>query len=237
MSAVAIAATAAVGLGEAAVGFFKEKSANKRAKQLAASRPKLQASPYLQDALTEAESAYSQGMSPEAKAAYEQDADRDLSTSVGASLRMGGSPNNVASIVSASDTGRQRLAIMKDQMKLSNLNNLFRAQTAMEESRQQGVQFNEWAPWADDAQANAQAKATGQSEIFSGINTAASGAMRFGEAASVKKDYGGYFAPRATSTPATLASTTTGFSSPASTVNVTPNSSFLDGLLNEGNNG
>lgn len=179
MSAAALAVTGAVGLGEAAIGFFKEKSANKEAKKLNATRPKLKDSPYLKDQLSLAESDLSTGMSADAKTAYEQDIDRDQSSAIGAVTRLGGSPNDVGSVFAKGENGRQRLAIMKDNMRLNNINNLVRAQDASEEQRQKEFQFNEWAPWADAAQANAGQKAAGQSEIFSGLNTAAGGAMKF----------------------------------------------------------
>lgn len=192
MPAGGLVTAGVIGLGEAAVGFFKEKSAAKKAKQLAATRPKLQSSPYLKDQIALAESDLSTGMSADAKRAYQQETDADQSSSIGAITRMGGSPNDVGSIFAKSQNGRARLAIMRDNLRLNQINNLTRAQDANEESRQQQFQFNQFAPWADEAQANAQAKAAGQSEIFSGLSTAAGGAMRYGEGVNSSNQFKQY---------------------------------------------
>lgn len=192
MSAAALAVTGAIGLGEAAVGFFKEKSANKKAKELAATRPKLKASPYLQDQLSLDESELSTGMSADAKEAYKEQTDADQSSSIGAITRLGGSPNDVGSVFARSENGRARLAMMKDNLRLNQIANLGRAREASEEEREKEFQFNEWAPWADEAQANAGQKAAGQSMVFSGLNTAAGGAMKFGEQQSSNTQFQKY---------------------------------------------
>jgi hypothetical protein len=193
MPAGGLVTAGVIGLGEAAVGFVDSEKAAKRAKELAATRPKLAPSPYTKDQISLAESELSTGMSGAAKTAYEQDMDKSLSTSLGTSLRMGGTPNNVGSIFANSAEGRARLAIMKDNLRLSQIRNLYEAQGTSEEEREKEFQFNEWAPWADESQANAQAKATGQSEIFSGLSTAAGGAMRFGEGQQATKQQNQYF--------------------------------------------
>lgn len=194
MPAGGLVTAGVIGLGEAAVGLINTSKANKKAKELAATRPKLAPSPYLKDEISLAESDLSTGMSGAAKTAYEQDMDKSLSTSLGTALRMGATPNNVGSIFANGAEGRARLAMMKDNLRLSQINNLVRAQQGSEESRQQQFEFNDWMPWSDSAQANAQTKATGQSEIFSGLSTAAGGAMRFGENQSAQKQQQQYLA-------------------------------------------
>lgn len=221
MAGTTLGASAVLGLGEAAIGFLQQGQANKKAKELAASRPKLAPSQYLKDDLSLAESDLSNGMSAEAKTAYESDMDKSLSSSLGAITRMGGSPNDVGSVFANSATGRARLAIMKDNLRLSKITNLSRARSASEEEREKEFQFNEWAPWADKAQANAQAKQTAQSEIYGGLNTVGAGVMRFGQEKSSEKMFANYFnqkAPQASGGGATTPP-------PAGA------ESFLDGLL------
>jgi hypothetical protein len=235
MSAAALAVTGVLGLGEAALGFVKEEKADKRAKELGATRPKLAPSPYTKDQISLAESELSTGMSGAAKTAYEQDMDKSLSTSLGTSLRMGGTPNNVGSIFANSAEGRARLAIMKDNLRLSQIRNLSEAQGTSEEERQKEFQFNQWAPWADEAQANAQAKATGQSEIFSGLSTAAGGAMRFGENQSAQKQqqqylsFQKYLAGLGKGGNTTGGGNTNAVAEPAN--QSAPDTSFLDNLI------
>lgn len=193
MPAGGLATAAVLGIAEAGIGLINKGKANKKAAQLAASRPKLGPSEYLKDQLSLSESELSNGMSAGAKTAYEEGLDKDLSSSLGAVTRMGGSPNDVGSVFANNATGRQRLAIMKDNLRLTQINNLTRSQDANEEYSEKQFQFNQWAPWADSAQANAQDKANAQSEIFSGVNTAAGGAMRFGQQQNQKKLFNNYF--------------------------------------------
>lgn len=194
MSSAALAVSATIGLGEAAVGFFKEKSADKKAKELAATRPKLSASPYLQDQLSLDESELSNGMSADAKRGYQEQADADQSSAVGAITRLGGSMNDVGSVFARSENGRARLAMMKDNLRINQINNLSRDRSASEEEREKEFEFNQWRPWADAAQANAGQKAAGQSMIFSGVNTAAGGVMKFGEQQNSNSQFQKYLA-------------------------------------------
>lgn len=230
MSGVAVAATsAAVGLGEAAVGFFKEKSAEKTAKKLAATRPTLKDSPYIKDQLSLAESQLSTGMSADAKATYEQDMDRSLSTSLQAVLKGGGNPNNVGEIFSSDTQGRQRLALMKDNLRLANIDRVTRAQDAAEEMREKQFAVNEDAPWKDAAQATAAARQGGENMMWSGLGTAASGVMRGIEETGSAGDYA-----KATTVNTPLANTKGTTPSPAASVStINPNSapSLLDTLL------
>ncbi len=171
-------------------------------------------------------------MSGAAKTAYEQDMDKSLSTSLGTALRMGATPNNVGSIFANGAEGRARLAMMKDNLRLSQINNLVRAQQGSEESRQQQFQFNEFAPWADDSQANAVAKGNAQSEIFSGLSTAAGGAMRFGESENSTKQFQKYLASlnKGGGNASSGGGNNNAVAEP--TNQAAPDTSFLDGLLN-----
>lgn len=186
MPAGGLVTAAVIGLGETAIGLINASKAKKKAAELAKNRPTLKDSPYLNDQLALSESELSTGMSAGAKTAYEEDLDRSESTSLGTALRMGGTPNTVSAIMAESNNGRQKLAIMKDQLRLAEIDRLARAQDAKEEERQQQFQFNEWAPWADQAQANAEARKAAQSEEFQGLNTVAGGAMRFAEGQTAK---------------------------------------------------
>jgi hypothetical protein len=184
---------AGIGVGTFAVGLINKNKANKQAKQLQASRPQLQDSPYLKDQVSLAESQLSTGMSAEAKNAYESDLDKSLSTSLSTVLKGGGSVNNISEILSGDQQGRQRLAMMKDNLRLNNINNLVRAQDAAEQFRQEQFQVNSDAPWKDQAQAAAQARQGAENQMWSGISTAAGGVMRGIETNSAKTDTNNYF--------------------------------------------
>lgn len=193
-------AAVAVGVGTAAYGVVKGAKAKKEAKRLAASRPELEASPYLDDQLSLAKSELSSGMSGAAENAYEQGLSRDVSSSLDAILKGGGDVNNVAEIFDRSAVGRQRLALMKENLRLSQIGNLVNAQNAYGNQEQQRFQFNQWAPWADSAQANAQARQGAQNMIWSGVQTAGSGVAGYMQGQRANSDYNSYFNTPAKST-------------------------------------
>jgi hypothetical protein len=182
-----------LGTAQAAIGLINAGKTKREAARLAASRPKLEASPYLDDQLSLAQSELSSGMSGAAESAYEQGLSRDVSSSLDAILKGGGDVNNVAEIFDRSAVGRQRLALMKENLRLSQINNLVNAQGAMENQRQQMFQFNEAAPWFDAARANAQGRQKAQDMIWGGLQTVASGAMTSGQSASAQNDFSNYF--------------------------------------------
>lgn len=184
----------AVGLGEAVVGLINSGKAKREAAKLQASRPQYTQSPYDKDALALAQSEVSTGMSGEAKNAYEQGIDRDLSGSLSTILKGGGSVNNVAEVFDHANQGRQKLAIMKDNLRLNQIHGLVTAQELNSQEREKAFQFNQWAPWADSAKANAGARTAADGQIWGGVNTLGSAIMGFGHELAAKKDTNNYFA-------------------------------------------
>ena len=177
--AVAALIPAAIGAYGIISGAISKGKANKRAKQLAATRPKEQDSPYAKDALSLAESELSTGMSGKAKQAMEEGEDKDYSNALGAILKGGGSVNNIGSLFSEKAGGRQKMALLQENLRLNQISNLQRAQQINEDNQKQEFEFNQWMPWADESQANAQAKADSSKEINSGINTLGSAASSY----------------------------------------------------------
>lgn len=190
--AKAIPATA-LGLAQTVTGLINSKKTKREAARLAASRPKLESSPYLDDQLSLAQNELSNGMSGAAENAYEQGLSRDVSSSLDAILKGGGDVNNVAEIFDRSAVGRQRLSLMKENLRLSQINNLVNAQGAMENQRQQMFQFNDWAPWADASRANAASRQKAQDMLWGGLQTVASGVMSAGQSAGAQNDLNNYF--------------------------------------------
>lgn len=193
MPAGGLVVAGVIGAGTAVAGMIKASKARKEAAKLAASRPKYEPSPYYKDAVSLAQSELSTGMSGEAKNAYEQGIDRSLSTSLNAIMKSGGSANNIAEVFDGSNQGRQRLAMMKDNLRLNQIGNLVRAQQLGSEEREKGFQFNEWAPWADAAKANAGERTAADQQIWSGINTVGSAAGSYFGAKGGAAKLGGYF--------------------------------------------
>lgn len=184
----------AIGLGKAVVGLINSGKAKREAARLAASRPKYKESADAQDALKLANSELSTGIGGEAKNAYEQGIDRSLSTSLDTVLKGGGSANNVATIFDASTVGRQRLALMKSNVRLNQVNNIVRAQEFHTDQREKAFQFNDWAPWADQSKANAGARQAADDQIWSGVETAGSAVIKGVGAKRAKTEMDQYLA-------------------------------------------
>jgi hypothetical protein len=77
---------------------------------------------------------------------------------------------------------------------------LVNAQNAYGNQQQQMFEFNQWRPWADSAQANAQARQGAQNMIMSGVQTAGSGVMSYAQGQQAKSDMNSYFDTPARST-------------------------------------
>lgn len=183
---------AALGAAQAVTGLFKSGKAKREAAELERTRPELQDSQFVEDQLSLAKSELAGGMSSAAENAFEQGLSRDLSTSLDAILKSGGDVNNVADIFDRSQTGRQRLSLMKENLRLNQINNLVNAQGAAENERLQQFQFNEFAPWADKAQANAQARQGAENMIWAGLQTAGSAATSFLQGQNQQRDFNNY---------------------------------------------
>ena len=185
---------AALGAAQTVAGLFKSGKAKREAAELERTRPKIGDSPFIEDQLSLAKSELSNGMSGAAENAFEQGLSRDLSTSLDAILKSGGDVNNVADIFDRSATGRQRLSLMKENLRLNQINNLVNAQGAAENERLQQFQFNEAAPWFDKARANAQARQGAEGMIWGGLQTFGSAATSFLQGQNQKQDFNDYLA-------------------------------------------
>lgn len=188
----ALAIPALLGAVETGLGLLKSGKAKKEAAELERTRPELQDSQFVEDQLSLAKSELASGMSGAAENAFEQGLSRDLSTSLDAILKSGGDVNNVADIFDRSQTGRQRLSLMKENLRLNQINNLVNAQGAAENERLQQFEFNEYRPWADKAQANAQARQGAENMIWGGIQTVGSAATSFLQGQNQQRDFNNY---------------------------------------------
>lgn len=182
-----------IGAAETVVGFINKGKADREAKELAETRPKETASPFLKDQLNLAESNLGSGMGADAKKIYSEGIDTSLSASLDAILKGGGSTNNVGEIFNNSVNGRQRMVLMNENIRQNNVNNLVRAQDASDEERQRMFEFNQWMPWSDKAQANAQARQGAEQQIWKGLDTAAGVGMKSVEKSRSSSDFDNYF--------------------------------------------
>ena len=168
-------ASIAVGTASVVAGSVSNSKAKKEAKKLQENRPKYEISPYAKDEVSLAESDFANGLSAEATQAYEEGADRDLSTSLSTLLKSGGGANNIGSLYDSSLKGRLDLAKLREVVRLNKYTNLINSWRNMNEQGDKQFEFNEWQPWADNSQANAEARKGATNQIWSGLGTAASG--------------------------------------------------------------
>lgn len=157
--------------------YAKEAKLKKEAKLLEKTRPIKQTSQYDRDALALSESELANGMSPGAKQGYNDAVDRNLSTSISALLKSGGSANNIGEIYDSSEEGRQRLSMMEDQMRLNHVQSVLKEYGNMGDNEEKNWLVNQYGPYKDKMQAiGAQRQAAAQ-EKQAGFNTMGSGAM------------------------------------------------------------
>lgn len=166
-----------LGKAQSAISLINFIKATKNAKALAKSRPKYKISPYAQDDLSLAESELSGGMSGRAETAYTQGADKDFSSSLEAILRGGGSVNNVGDLFGRSESGRMRLSVLQDNLRLKQIDNLVRSRRYMDEQKDKVFQINEYAPWKDKQMANSKAREDAAAGVWAGLETSGSAEM------------------------------------------------------------
>jgi hypothetical protein len=178
MSGLAIAGLA-VGVGEFTIGEINKSKAKKKAAQLAANRPKLTNSPYTQEQYSLAESELGNGgLGAAASRALDQENEGSQTNVLSAIMQGGGDSNSVSKIFSDSEAGNQRLALMKENLRLQKIQSFVQASQNKDAERQQQFQYNVDAPFKDAAQATAQARQEAEAQINSGINTGVSSLLQ-----------------------------------------------------------
>lgn len=172
-----LAIQASLGGIESVIGLINSGKAKKEADLLKRTRPKYEISPEAKQGLALTESELANGISAKAEKAYNDISDRQFSTSLDAILKSGGSGNNIADVYSGNQQGRQNLALMKDQLRMNQVQNLLNQQRYIQEQEDKQWQVNVDAPWKDAAQANAAARKQAQAMIWNGVGQVASGGL------------------------------------------------------------
>lgn len=178
-----------LGTAQTISGLVNAKKTKKEAAILAKTRPTLGRDALADENLALTKSDLAKGMSSKAEAAYNDIADRDFSASLSSILKGGGNLNSIGEIYGSKEEGRQRLAIMKDNLRLSQINNEINASKAVSERNDQQFEYNIDAPWKDKAQANAAARQQAQSQIWNGLQSITGAAMQNGQNSSEKKQF------------------------------------------------
>lgn len=122
-----------------------------------------------------AESYANQGMSAGARNAYQNSADRGLTSTTNAILRGGGDANAIGGAYDRYNEGISNMSLYDDKVRTQHLQDLMGQNSRMAAYRDKSYQVNEYGPWANKAQALAQQMAAAQQGQTSGMNTAISG--------------------------------------------------------------
>lgn len=168
------------GLVQTAVGLINAAKTKKEAERLARERPDYEISPLVGQGLSLAESDLANGMSSAATKAYQDLNNQQFSASLGAILKGGGGVNSIGDIYGNSQEGRLKLAMMKDQLRLQQIQNYIKASERKQQEEQTKWQVNEFGPYHDKVQANAAARQGAQQQINSGLNAFGAGVMNYG---------------------------------------------------------
>lgn len=158
-------------------GIGNEAKLKKEAANLERNKPIKQTSQFDRDALALTESELANGMSAGAERAYDDSVDRGLSSSISAILKGGGSVNNIGDVYDTTEQGRQNLAVIQDQLRLTHINNVLKQYDKMSSEEEKNWIVNNYAPYKDKLQAIGEQRKAAASMINSGIDTAGSGLM------------------------------------------------------------
>lgn len=238
---MAAAVPVALGAVQIVDSFIKDKQLKKQAAEAEKNKPIKQTSQFDKDALALAESEMANGMSSAAEKAYNDSVDRGLSSSISAMLKSGGNVNSIGEIYGATEQGRQNLAVMQDQMRLTQLQNVMKSYDKMASEEEKNWMVNLYAPYKDKLQAIgeqrknvAQQRVAGMNTMGSGLMTALGGDKKLDDDGSGNNGnnapVGGGLTGSGYSTPANPLS----FTSPTTSTQLNPNANNF--LLNDGNN-
>lgn len=173
-AALISAGATAVSLGTAAVQ-------NSRAKKIAKAnvRPDYVPSQQIQENKDLAASLAGTGLPDSTRVNAQQSAERNLSQSLNAILRSGGSGNQIADLYGANSDAMLKLAAADAELQRFNISQYLSANAALGGEKQSAWQVNEFAPYTNNAQLAAQLRANAVQNASNGINQGISGANNY----------------------------------------------------------
>lgn len=179
LSAVIAAVGLALAIGMAAKGM----SDQKKARKMAASniRPTYEINEGEKTNQVLSEDLATRGLADSTKQYYLQNSERGLTASIDAILKGGGDVNAPGQVFGQYNDAIGKLAIADDSQRLQNLGVLLQQNRRMSEQQDKAFQINEYAPFADKAQAAATLAAQGNQWVMSGMQTGMSAISTYGQ--------------------------------------------------------
>lgn len=182
MSWIGSAISGGVGLAEAISGAVNKNKTTAEAARLEKSRPKIQRDPLTDQNLALVKSDLANGMSAKAATAYDNAVDREFSSSLSSILKGGGDVNSIGDIYTGNEEGRQKLATMRDNLRLNQIKDvLAQSERADERNYVTPWQVNEFGPWADKTAANSDARMAADKRMWDGITELATSGMQYAQ--------------------------------------------------------
>ena len=184
--------SAGVAVGSLAVGIYsseKKKAQAKKKEKEAGQRPVYNIQePTLKNQFM-AENLAQQGMADESRMMYEQQANRGLSESLDALLKVGGGVNSVSDLYSTYQDKNAELATLNDQIKFRNQQILANQNQQLSNEMDKVYSLNKLDPWKDQQQAVAELRTMAQADMQGGISGATQAGLAF--SSNANKKWGG----------------------------------------------
>lgn len=169
--AASAAVTAGLGLYKTLKGNSEVKDAQRRAKLNI--RPTYDIQQQYYDNQNLAASQAQTGLSDAERNYYNTNAERGLSSGIGAALQTGQGPNAVGGLYDSFLRGQGAIANTSDQLKTQKLATLMQANNALADQETQKWALDKYEPFKDEAKAIAGQKTAGQQQTNDGLNTIA----------------------------------------------------------------
>jgi hypothetical protein len=163
------AATAGLGIYKTLKGNSQISDARNRAKLNI--RPTYPIQQQYYDNQNLASSMASTGLSDAEKNYYNTNAERGLTTGIGAALQTGQGPNAIGNLYDSFLRGQNQLASTGDQLRTQKLQTLMEANRALADQETQKWALDKYEPFKDEAKAIAGEKTAGQQGVNDGLNT------------------------------------------------------------------
>lgn len=183
--------TAGTGVAQGVQGAIQKGKANRMAAKNI--RPVYKKPQGIKDNLALAESRAQEGMTDAAKQAYKQNVEHGLTAAISAITNNGGSVNNIGDLYGTYQEGIGRMSIVDDEMRARNAQVLMGANKDDADADDKAWQVNEWAPYADTAQAAAAMAKQGNDNIWKGVNTVVGAGINYATGKMYEKEAAGVF--------------------------------------------
>lgn len=185
-SMVANAVEAAAGLVKMGVGFAQGAKANKLAKKIVEPKYDIQQPVYDNQALAERNA--SQGLSDAAMTAYENNANRGLTTGIDALIRGAGSINSFADFYDRYADDSEKIFMLEDELRSRNQGTYMNQNGVMADALDKQWQINMWKPVQDQKQYIASLRGQSMGNISGGISGLGSAASHYAAGQLYKND-------------------------------------------------